>query len=99
MKTQTKQTKVIFRMFQGEVLALFPAEASTVGQPQFCSSYAHIGQHSAADPIGVITDSRPASPDEYAPLKRELEQIGYTLDVKQRTSRTDYLSRKAQLSL
>lgn len=97
MTTTEPKTKVLFRMFQGEVLALFPAEASTVGKPQFCSSYAHLGQHSAADPQGVIAGSRPATPAEYASLKAELERIGYNLDVKRRTSRADYLARKEQL--
>lgn len=43
-------------------------------------SYSHIGQHSACSPHYEKV-SRPATPGEYAPLKAELEQIGYILKV------------------
>lgn len=42
--------------------------------------YAHIGQHGTCSPI-YQRESRPATPEEYDPLKRELEQIGYVLKV------------------
>lgn len=90
-------TKVIFRMFKGEVLALFPEVAGTVDKPHHCLSYARIGQHSAADPYGVIDESSPATPEEYASLKRELERIGYQLEVVQRTPRGAYSTRRKQL--
>lgn len=90
------KTKVLFRMLDHEVVALFPAEAATVGNPQHCLCYAHIGQHSAAD-IGIIGRSRPATPEEYAPLAEELRRIGYTLDIRQRTTRNDYHARQTQL--
>jgi hypothetical protein len=44
-------------------------------------SYEHVGQHSGAQYAGVIGMTSPASPQAYAALKRELEQIGYKLEV------------------
>lgn len=94
MKTKIK---VLFRMFKGEVIALFPQMAATVGNAAHCESYAHIGQHGAADPFGVIRGSRPAKGSEYRELAAELRRIGYTLDIRSRTGRSDYAQRKAQL--
>ena len=69
-------TKVIFRKFRdGDIIALFPEEISEP-TPYYCSSYAHVGQHGAADPVLVISMTKPASPAEYADLKRELENYG-----------------------
>lgn len=84
-------TIVVFRVFKADqtanrVLALFPAEANYPDGS--CESYQHIGQHSAADYSHCIAITRPATPKEYAPLKRELERIGYTLKVQSRYTRT-----------
>lgn len=99
----TEETPVLFRMMRarhgGYVLALFPAEASSTTDGGLCSSYAHIGQHGAADPWGVIQDSRPATPEEYADLKAELEgaPYGYRLKVYRRNARRFHDIRVAQL--
>ena len=82
------KTKVIFRKFParhgGEVLALFP-ELPGTNDPHTCLSYQHTGQHGAAS--ADIGRTLPlATPEEYAPLKRELESIGYALDVQTRFS-------------
>ncbi len=90
------KTKVIFRHFQGEVVALFPEVAATVGMPWHCQSYAHIGQHSGADAAGVIRHSRPAKPSEYKPLAAELRKIGYRLKIVKRCTRKDYECRARQ---
>jgi hypothetical protein len=66
-----------------QVYALFP---NIEGSPGQCTCYQHVGQHASADYAGCITKSRPATPAEYAGLKRELESIGYTLRI--RTRRT-----------
>lgn len=73
-------TQVIFRTDRigGEVFALFPHLREPHGRIR---CYAHIGQHGAANYQTCIDISRPATPDEYAPLKRELETIGYKLNV------------------
>lgn len=80
-------TPVIFRQFKGgDILALFPADpADTAGQ--FCTCYAHIGQHSSADYNATIAQSKPAKPVEYADLKAELESVGYDdLKIYQRST-------------
>lgn len=81
-------TLVVFRKWKKPIddgiLALFPAEDEGNGH---CSSYAHIGQHAGADYRGCIANSRPATPKEYADLKRELEARGYKLKVIKRYTR------------
>ena len=69
---------VVFRKFKddNEVIALFPL---IDWDEKYCTSYMHVGQHSGADYFGLITDTEPASADEYAELKKELESIGYIL--------------------
>jgi hypothetical protein len=77
------KTKVIFRKWKdtNTVLALFPEELERNG---FVSSYEHVGQHGAADYVGCISITKPATPEEFAGLKQELESIGYDLDVRKR---------------
>ena len=76
---------VIFRMFQGEVVALFPdMEADSCGR---VSSYGHIGQHCAASYSLLVGKSRPATKEEYIPLLAELTSIGYKLKVRRRRYR------------
>jgi hypothetical protein len=78
----TAAVKVVFRKdLDGTVFALFPEIEGARGM---CTSYEHVGQHSSADYFGCIARSRPALPKEYAALKRELESIGYKLDVRRR---------------
>lgn len=83
-----KTTKTIFRVWKsgcgkGEVIALFPNEND--GYPfGNCSSYEHVGQHGEASYNHVISQTRPATPDEYKDLAEELTRIGYILSIKQR---------------
>ena len=79
------ETIVVFRKWKnGGILALFPKEiADSYGN---CMSYERVGQHSAAAYSGCVYKTKPAKPSEYAALKRELEGIGYNLDVKLRYS-------------
>jgi hypothetical protein len=64
---------VIFRKYPGgEILALFPYMIDDRG---YCSCYEHIGQHGAADYHHCIRSTKPASPEEYAELKAELEKL------------------------
>jgi hypothetical protein len=78
--TQTPVTKVVFRKFKndGSIIALFPEIEEYGGS---ISSYMHVGQHSAASYYGCVIRSTLATETEYAPLKRELESIGYSLKV------------------
>ncbi len=90
------KTKVIFRYFQGEVVALFPEVSAIIGQPWHCQSYAHIGQHSAAYPAGLIHHSRPAKEAEYRERAAELRNLGYRLKIVKRCAPSDYECRARQ---
>ncbi len=81
-----KPTKVVFRVWKDTdtVIALFPQIDEGQG---FCGSYERVGQHSGADYSGVIWATRPAKPQEYAPLAKELESVGYVLDIRTRKSK------------
>lgn len=81
----TDQTIVVFRWDDGEVCALFP-EIQGDSNGRYCSCYAHVGQHGSADYTGYVARTRPATPDEYADLRAELESppYGYRLDIRQR---------------
>jgi hypothetical protein len=77
-----EKTVVIFRVWrkEGTVIALFP----DIDGDGHCSSYEHVGQHSPADYKLVVSKTRLATPEEYADLLKELDQVGYNLDVRQR---------------
>lgn len=79
-------TKVVFRVWKWKnesgVIALFP-ELPTDPYGWYCESYMHVGQHAGADYERVIERTRPATEEEYADLMRELEDIGYNLEVRQ----------------
>lgn len=88
---------VLFRKFKdGAVIALFPYIAAVATDPWPCQSYMRVGQHGAAHPF-LVHDTRPATPREYAPLKRELHQIGYRLTVRRRFPPDAHDRRRAYL--
>lgn len=73
---------VIFRVDkEGVCFALFPELKQGRGH---CTTYERVGQHSSGPYGANVNTSRPAKPEEYAALKRELEGIGYNLIVRQR---------------
>ena len=87
-------TPVIFKKFEGEITAVFPAMAATVGEPWHMNCYAHIGQHGAAS-VEWVRKAKPVKPHEYAALLSELKSIGYDdLVIRHRMTRADYLERK-----
>lgn len=92
--------KVVFRVFDGEVLALFP-ELPGTNDRWTCTCYAHIGQHSSADIHHVVNNSRPATVEEYFDLLRELEGIyctdGDTLRVVRRVGKWAITAREEEL--
>ena len=92
------KTRVIFRVYKGELLALFPAVSGTVNKPWHCSCYAHVGQHSACNPSEVMRHSRAATRAEYQDLARELRRTGYTLQIVKRIVRADYDARVKELA-
>lgn len=83
---ETKPTKVIFRYWENDVIALFPEDPSNIVSPRCCQSYMHLGQHGGADPFIVIQKSRPATKIEYTTLQLELEgdPYHYILDIRKR---------------
>jgi len=83
MPKDKEKTKVIFRQWKigCEIIALFPEKAcDTLGY--FCQSYMRIGQHSAANP-DIVADTKPANLKDGAvkTLIKELESLGYNLDI------------------
>ena len=83
-------TKVIFKKvksgkFKGDVDAFFPNHEANRGK---IAGYSQIGQHFEAD-LGYFWDLAPAKPEEYAPLKKELESIGYKLRVMKKLQYSD----------
>ena len=92
-------TPVIFRRWPGEdgkVIAIFPTLPGTY-DPHTCSSYMHVGQHSSCDPAGLMAATEQCPEYLYRDLKRELEAIGYTLEVRKRLSRALNVRRRAEL--
>jgi len=79
------KTKVLFRKWKdtGDVTAMFPEVPSNLHGSE-CMAYEHFGQHGAAFPENVISHTSPATSEEYAELKVELERLGYVLEVRQR---------------
>ena len=91
----TNTTKVLFRKWlNGEVIALMPYVPADVNGI-YSDSYEHVGQHGAADAEGLIGRTVPAIPSEFAALKRELESIGYAIEVIQRIPRNASNVRRA----
>lgn len=78
-------TRVLFRVFKddGSVIAFFP---DVKEGPGLVSSYMHLGQHGSASYPN--SNTRPATPNEYAPLARELKSLGYRLKIAKRKSKT-----------
>lgn len=77
-------TTVIFRRWcdGGKPFALFPLSASADDDPDHCTAWAPGEGHHAADAIGAIRRSRPATPQQAADMVVTLEQFhGYTLEV------------------
>lgn len=70
---------VIFRFWEGEVIALFPTIPEVLGG-SLIRSYMHIGQHGAASRL-MTSEGRPATPEEYADLLAELRGIYETPDT------------------
>ena len=60
-----------------DLFAYFPEEDD---HGNYKMAYSHVGQHTSASPE-YAKESRPATPEEYADLKAELESIGYNLEV------------------
>ena len=87
-------TDIMFRVdttrdFKGTVFAVFPHECADYKGN--VTTYQHIGQHSAGDYGYCIESSRPATPNEFADLKKEMEYLGYLVNVVRKQNRDKYL--------
>lgn len=89
-------TPVIFRMLDGECVAIFPTLPWGT-DPNECTSYQHIGQHGACD-ITISSKARLATKAEYKSLKRELQRLGYRLKVISRVACAHNNERRAAIS-
>lgn len=76
---ESETVQVTFRKFpDGDVIALFPNEVcDTHGN---ITSYMRIGQHGAASPV-LLEELPVALRKEYTKLLKELESIGYEVEV------------------
>jgi hypothetical protein len=81
----------------GECVALFPGLCGT-NDPATCSMFVHNGQHGSADPMLTVRTTRPATPDQYEPLQRELEGRGYRLRLVSRIGSHYYTQRRDALA-
>jgi hypothetical protein len=78
--------QILFRVDrENNVIAVFPYEVATLNG--LVVTYEHAGQHGSGDLDGMIKESRPAKPSEYASLLRELRGQGYVVKVIQRANR------------
>ena len=67
---------VHFRKWEdGDIIALWDSEGCFD-----IMSYMHIGQHGDAH-FSLIDELQPATEKEYTPLLKELESIGYSVNV------------------
>lgn len=70
--------KIDFRREGKEILAVFPERVEDPSGNILC--YGHEGNHSVCS-VGYYTKLKKAKPFEYKWMKRELESIGYELQV------------------
>jgi hypothetical protein len=94
METDLHKTDVIFRIdvtkdWHGTVFALFPHNVAD--HKGNVLTYQHVGQHSSGEYSHCLKTSRPAAESEYKDLKKELESIGYNINVVHKQTRKKYL--------
>ena len=91
-------TVVIFRKYRdtGAIVAIFP-EIPGSPNPSTCLTYEHIGQHGSGFDSQIVSITEPAKASEYADLRRELESIGYVLDIKRKNHYRFYRTRRDAL--
>ena len=95
MERDEEKTAVIFRrerQFGKPIIAIFPyisyKPEHRARYEHKVLAYTHIGQHYETNYDVQMAFSTPVTPEEYAPLKRELENLfGYNLRVIKRGCR------------
>lgn len=95
MKKDNYKTDIVFRVdtskeFKGTVFALFPHEVCN--HRGEVTTYQHVGQHSSADYNHCIKISRLATESEYNDLKKEMESLGYNINVVTKRNYAKYLA-------
>lgn len=90
-------TIVVFRVLKGEVIACFPTEPGT-NNPNTMSAYVYAGQHITVD-ANIGRHARLANHSEFNYLKKELESIGYKLNIKYRSCPAYRREREKKISL
>ena len=73
----TRGEKTLFRVLEGEVIAIFPNLPGDMN-PNTCLSYMHIGQHSSCDK-SLIDELLIAKLGMCEDLIEELQSMGYEL--------------------
>ena len=93
-------TKVLFLVHKDDehntVFAVMPQICGTY-DPNTMTSYEMVGQHGAAAQA-YVDECRLATLGEYAALKRELESIGYAVEVADYTGDEDFAIREKELA-
>lgn len=90
-------TLVIFKMEGKEPTAFFPEEPGT-NDPYTCTLYVHVGQHGHCS-TSYASTLKPATPEQYAPLLKELESLGYeNLKPVRKFTQKHLETRKAKLN-
>lgn len=76
------KVNVAFRKFEnGEVIAIFPNIYPVAKDSKAeVMSYMHEGQHGMCMEC-LVNELEKASKEEYTPLKKELEMIGYSVNI------------------
>jgi len=90
------ETRVIFKMTpdaqfitERECIAFLPDIPSNEGN---IMSYMHVGQHSEAS-VGFYHDCTPATDEQFANLREELESIGYRLYLRNSSRKYDHVEK------
>jgi hypothetical protein len=78
----TPKTKVIFRMFEGVVIALMPEIPYAQDKPSLCESFSVKDGHAAANYDLIIENSKPAKPEEYKHCYDIMTRYGYNIDIR-----------------
>ena len=76
-----EKINVAFRKFEdGDIIAVFLDNNYKKESGGFYLSYMHNGQHGDCSPK-LIEELEIATEAEYAPLKKELESLGYVINI------------------
>jgi hypothetical protein len=90
------KTQVLFRVDKdGTVFALMPYELANITGSVM--SYQHLGQHGSADYDYCLRRSKNATTEQALSLYKELESIGYDLEVIKRRNYKTYLKKFQEL--